>query len=222
MDLTRALTLNNKAIMLVSEHRDQEAVIALTQALTQLKGALGSSSVNGTLGGVSRLHECAVHHSTFTLPDFQDSTCYIYNNALFFSLPSSSDFLPSDEDVNVYTSTIILNIALLYHRKGRTGNSSCLRKAEKMYEMIGKLLTNDANIQGTALLVKVAATNNLSQLRYERGDYNSSCDGFKYLGSLMNYAGDNLHKAKCEDHVYKGMLLNAMMLISSPDAAAAA
>jgi hypothetical protein len=114
-----------------------------------------------------------------------------------------------------------LNIALAYHRRGLSGNSASLFKAEKMYELVGKLLGNSDADQGTSLLVKIAAINNLSQLRHDQGDYASSQKGFQYLGTLINYAGKQLHFTKCEEHVYNGMLLNAL-LVFPPYAAPAA
>jgi hypothetical protein len=137
-----------------------------------------------------------------------------------FSLDNDSTALPSDA-IHTYASVIILNIALAYHRQGISENPAWLRKAEKMYEMVGKLLGSSDTNQGTALLVKVAAINNLSQLRYGQGDFVFSRKGFQYLSSLLSYAGANLHQTKCQDHVYKGMLLNAL-LVAPSDAAPAA
>ena len=215
MDMTNALRLNNEGVMLLLENRDQEAVTSLTQSLNQVKGLL-SVSQEAPEGSQ---HKDVIHHSTYTLPNLQNQNCFIYSNALMFSL--TSDNLPSSEDIHVYTAVIILNIALAYHRKGLSGNAGCLIKAEKMYEMVGKLLEGDETHCGTSLLVKVAAINNLSQLRFDQGDYQFSRDGFNYLGCLINVAGDNLQHTKCEDHVYRGMLLNAL-LVSPPDAAPAA
>lgn len=222
MDLTHALRLNNEGVMLLLGNRDQEAESSLRSALDRVRGLLAASSEDA--GADCR--ESAIpskpfiHHSTYTLPNLQDVSCFVYSNALVFSLDNDSTALPSD-DIHAYASVIILNIALAYHRRGISENPEWLRKAEKMYEMVGKLLGSSDTNRGTVLLVKVAAINNLSQLRYGQGDFVFSCKGFQYLSSLLSYAGANLHQTKCQDHVYKGMLLNAL-LVAPPDAAVAA
>jgi hypothetical protein len=218
MDLAHALRLNNEGVVLLLEKRDQEAVVTLTQSLNQVKGLLTSAPENSD-GEPSLPAKTFIHHSTYNLPNLQDLNCFIYSNALMFSL--TSDSTPSSEDIHVFTSVIILNIALAYHRRGLARNPGCLFKAEKMYEMIGKLLGDSEVKRGTALLVKVAAINNLSQLRHDQGDFAFSSEGFQYLGSLIDFAGENLYHTKCEEHVYKGMLLNAL-LVAPPDVAPAA
>jgi hypothetical protein len=221
MDLTRALRLNNEGIMLLLGNRDQEAESKLTSALSQVTGLfLAASEDTGAECESATPSKPFIHHSTYTLPNLQDVSCFVYSNALVFSFDSESTALSSD-DVRTYTSVIILNIALAYHRRGISENPECLRKAEKMYEIVGHLLRSSDTNQGTALLVKIAAINNLSQLRYGQGDFVFSREGFQYLGSLLSYAGANLHQTKCQDHVYTGMLLNAL-LATPPDKAPAA
>jgi hypothetical protein len=219
MDLAHALRLNNEGVMLLLENRDQEAVVTLTQSLNDVKGLLTSAREKSE-GEPSLPSKTFIHHSTYTLPNLEDLNCFIYSDALMFSL--TYDSMPSSsEDIHVFTSVIILNIALAYQRRGRAGNPGCLFKAEKMYEMVCKLLEGSEVNRGTALLVKLAAINNISQLRHDQGDYTFSSEGFQYLGSLISFAGENLHHTKCEEHVYKGMLMNAL-LVAPPDAAPAA
>jgi hypothetical protein len=222
MDLRNALRLNNEGIMLLLENRDQEALVSFTESLTQVKRLFAASEEDdNTYGQTPMPMNAIIHHSTSVIPNLHDVSCFIYNSALVFSL-LDSDCTPSDGgDLHVYTSVIILNIALAFHRRGLTGNSAFLLKAEKMYEMVGKVLGNSDVDQGTALLVKIAAINNLSQLRHDQGDYAFSQQGFRYLGSLINYAGEQLHCTKCEEHMLRGMLLNAFF-VTAPDAAPAA
>jgi hypothetical protein len=208
MDLRNALRLNNEGIMLLLENRDKEALATLTESLNQVKKLLTASEEVSTNGQTPMSMNAIIHHSTYTIPNLHDVNCFIYNSALMFSLLDSDCTPCSRDDIHVHTSVIILNIALAFHRRGLSGNSACLLlKAEKMYEMVGELLGNSEGNQGTALLVKIAAINNLSQLRHDQGDY--------------AFAGEQLHCTKCEEHVYKGMLLNAL-LVTPPDAAPAA
>ena len=90
-----------------------------------------------------------------------------------------------------------------------------------MYEMVGKLLSTSTAAQGTELLVKTAAINNLSQLRYDHGDYAFAREGFQYLASLISYAGEGLQAFNGEEDVYRGMVLNAL-LVTPPETAPAA
>ena len=110
-------------------------------------------------------------------------------------------------------------------------------RAEKMYDMVTILLEDvdgdyDDNSDDdivcatnttTALLVKIAAVNNLSQLQREMGDYESSRDGFEYLGELIDFAEYHLKTTLLwnQEDTIMGMLLN-VLLATSPEAAGAA
>jgi hypothetical protein len=199
MNLRNALRLNNEGIMLLLENRDQEALVSFTESLKQVKGLLAASEEDNTNGQTPAMSMNAViHHSTSMIPNLHDPSCFIYNSALMFSLLDISDCTPSGDDIQVHTSVIILNIALAFHRRGLTGNSAFLLKAEKMYEMVGKILGNSEDgDQGTALLVKIAAVNNLSQLRHGRGDYASSQEGFRRLPyHILRWRVATLHKVQ--------------------------
>ena len=200
--------------------RDQEGVRYLTESLNIVKSMLSGSddSISSDQEHRSQASTAIIHQESCPLSNLQDINCFIYSNALIFSLDSACPL--SEDDVHIYSATIILNIALAYHRRGLTGNPSSLLKAEMMYEMITKLLGSEEN-HGTSLVVLLAAINNLSQLRHDRGLYDASLEGFKYLGSLINFAGNNVNISLQNEQIYKGMLLN-VLLVSAPDAAAAA
>jgi hypothetical protein len=198
MNLRNALRLNNEEIMLLLENRDQEALVSFTESLKQVKGLLAASEEDNTNGQTPAMSMNAViHHSTSMIPNLHDPSCFIYNSALMFSLLDISDCTPSGDDIQVHTSVIILNIALAFHRRWLTGNSAFLLKAEKMYEMVGKILGNRDVDQGTAFLVKIAAVNNLSQLRHGRGDYAFSQEGFRRLPyHILRWRVATLHKVQ--------------------------
>ena len=127
-------------------------------------------------------------------------------------------------------------------QQGTTSRSAAAQewrtRAEKMYDMVTMLLEDvDGDTFGThhdedivvatntttALLVKIAAVNNLSQLRREMGDYESSRDGFEYLGELIDFAEYHLKTTLLwnQEDTIMGMLLN-VLLATSPEAAGAA
>jgi hypothetical protein len=116
---------------------------------------------------------------------------------------------------------IIFNIALIYHRQSKLGRSSCLPKAGRMYQMVAKLLGCDsAHNNGTALILKLAALNNLSLIQYEQNNFDASRRGFEQLVWTVNSA-THLPYA-CHVNV-NDMLLNALLTSSyHPRPAAAA
>lgn len=224
MDLHTALQLNNEGVRLLLAGNDVDGMTYLTDALTRVKMMLSSRRGTDTVtyphgAGVTPPNVQFMHGATYKLAGLHDDCCFIYGNALIFNM--DYNVMPSTDYIHIYTSVIILNVALAYHRRGLSANATCLLKAEKMYEMVGKLLATSTAAQGTELLVKTAAINNLSQLRYDQGDYAFARDGFQYLASLISYAGDRLHAFNCEEDVYRGMVLNAL-LVSAPDTAPAA
>ena len=224
MDLLAALQLNNEGVRLLLAGNDVDGMTYLTDALTRVKTLLSSGQGADSMAyrhGVSITPPNVqfMHGATYKLAGLQDDCCFIYGNALIFNLDNKT--LPSSDHVHIYTSVIILNVTLAYHRRGLSANAACLFKAEKMYEMVGKLLSTSTAAQGTELLVKTAAINNLSQLRYDHGDYAFAREGFQYLASLISYAGEGLQAFNGEEDVYRGMVLNAL-LVTPPETAPAA
>ena len=139
-----------------------------------------------------------------------------------------------------------MNIALTYHRQAiisarnqalHTNEHEWRIRAERMYDMVTLLLEDvDDDVYGngedatthsptitSSLLVKIAAVNNVSQLRRDQGDYESSRDGFEYLGELIDFAEHYLKTTMLwnQEDTIMGMLLN-VLLATSPEAAGAA
>jgi hypothetical protein len=218
-----ALRLNNEGVMLLLlENREQQAVTCLTQALNMVKDLLAKPSDDNRSSSNPFNKALNIQLTAHSLPNLQDSYCFICCSLLAFSLEEAEETFPSEATLQVYSAVIILNIALAYHRKGVSGNAACLAKAGKMYGVVTNLLSGCENNQGIALVAKLASINNLSQLRHSQGDYNFSQEGFQYLGDLINVAGENLERLSvCNAQMYKGMLLN-ILCVAPPDAAPAA
>lgn len=222
MDLAHALRLNNEAVSLLLQNRDREAMVLFTNSLNEIKQLVGNESNEDAMIEDSSRAPLSIHDATHTVPGLQDYACFVYSSALTFTAETISRNMPSDDrEANQFASVVLLNVALAYHHTGLRGNQTALEKAERLYDMVCQLLAPNEICQGTALLVKAAAINNLAQIRHHRGDYVFALEGFKYLGSLFACFGDNLHHTKCQETVYTGMLLNAL-LFSPPDAAPAA
>jgi hypothetical protein len=221
MNLSHALQLNNEGVNLLLQNRDSEAVLLFTNSLNEIKQLVVTGEVPNKGSDISFRSPLFVHDATHTVPGLQDLACFIYGNALTFSSETVNRNMPSEDQSNHLASSVLLNVALVYHRTGLRGNQAALEKAERLYDMVCQLLVANDICHGTALLVKAAAINNLAQIRHHRGDYAFALERFKYLGSLFACFGENLHHTKGLQAVYLGMLLN-VLLITPPGAAPAA
>jgi hypothetical protein len=245
--LDTALRLNNEGVSLLLQKKDAAAVHYLTEALTMVKQALGQQPGldESSESLVLPSEELQVHDSIYTIPDFTSNDCFIYNGAIVFPSSSTTPIRSEEQDVNVYSACIILNIAMIYHRQGLLcGNKRrvCLDKADLMYDMVSRLVMGDDGGGGTALLVQLASLNNRSLIRLEQGDYDYSRSSFYLLTRILHgtqdeqvqrlfQSGDvansniarNHHHHHYQDggEAVQGMLLNAL-LANTPTTAAAA
>eukprot|EP00980_Cylindrotheca_fusiformis_P001854 scaffold414_cov109-Cylindrotheca_fusiformis.AAC.17 len=225
MDLSRALRINNEAVALLMQNRDEEAMILFTNSLNTVKQLTKiGSGLPSKIGGQNRTLRSPpsnIHNATHTVPGLQDYSCFIYDSVHTFSMETINKNMPSAHLAIQCAAVIILNVALLYHHTALRSNQAALEKAELLYDMVCKLLEGKDMCQGTALLVKAAAINNLAQLHYHRGAYDFALEGFKTLGRLFDLFGGKLQLAMCQETVYQGMLLNSLVL-KTPAAACAA
>ena len=116
----------------------------------------------------------------------------------------------SEAHMNIYSAAIIYNIALVYHRQGvKYCKNVCLEKAEKMYDMLLKLVGYSGDIasldesmlpqDGTALLLRIAAINNCSLIRLDKGDYDFPRHGFHHLSRVLTSLGNDNARALFEN-----------------------
>jgi hypothetical protein len=237
--LKRALRLNNEGVQHLLNQRDNEADDCFTQSLSWLKYALSCDEMDGYEDQSLLVADdddyddesdepifcttSSIHQATHSIPDLQDPICFIYSNALVFALEDPILQCCSD-NFHVCSAVVLLNIAMAYHRRAiLSGNSEWRVKAEKMYEMIIKLsdCNNTEEHHDTALLTKIASINNLSQLCHSEGDYESSRDGFEYLGEVLLDAEAQLCSLLCHEEIVTGMILNIMLAKSQVIAPAA-
>jgi len=180
--LDKALQLNNTAVSLLLANNCKDAVTCLSEALTSIKFFLSSISTE-TVNNVHQRCHVEPNHDSFSLPAFGRKECFLFDQLIVFPLQQSC------EDIaHIYSSGIILNIALAYHREYINGNKQCFEKAEKLYRMILKLL-NRAENEGVALLIQFAALNNLSQLVQEQSNSDLATNGFKSLQRQLQLSG---------------------------------
>ena len=229
-----AIRLNNEGVALLVAGDDQAAAVALSHALSFVKGLLSSLTQPCDLRGpllapessdVNKLSSCSSAmevcgnelriHSMKPLPYLQDIDFFIHNHTMSISpdSPRTNEMLP------IYSACVILNLALAYHRRGKQAHIiPCILKAEKMYATIEKLLSG-INNNATAKILRIAATNNLSQIRYQRGEYERARDDVELLAYLVRDVASV--RALLGDDELNGLLCN-VFLFTPPDFAAAA
>eukprot|EP00980_Cylindrotheca_fusiformis_P022998 scaffold10009_cov105-Cylindrotheca_fusiformis.AAC.3 len=217
MDLSQALRINNEGVGLLMQNRDREAIVLFINALNAMKQqTTNESELSSKIESQSdtpRSSPTNIHDATHTVPGLQDHSSFIYDDVLTFSLETINKNTHSANLAIQYASVVILNVALVYHCNGLRSNKNALDKAELLYDMVGRLLGNSDICQGTVLLVKAAAMNNLAQLRYHRGAYGFALEGFRHLGLLLARFGGNLRHTNCQETAYQGWL-GFWMLIS--------
>lgn len=216
--LSQVVSLNNEGVRFLLQQRHKEAIHRFVSALSLVKQLLAHQPTRRSNDHEPPPH--FIHDSTDVILGLQDISCFVFANAITLSPQAISTCPISESIANEMSSVILLNVALVYHHAGLT-ETEHISKAEAMYEAANQLIAINERRQGTGLLIKAACINNLAQIRHGRGDYSYSLEGFKYVGSLFASFGEVLQSSKCEQEVYRGMLMNAL-LITPPSLAAAA
>jgi hypothetical protein len=93
--------------------------------------------------------------------------------------------------ISTFVAAVVFNLALAYHFAGSCPNTpfpTMIKKAEGLYGMVLQLLDGDTtclvlveDMMHVVLIIKSACINNLSQIRYSKGD----CDGAR-MGLLRH------------------------------------
>lgn len=249
--VNHAIALNNEGVLLLlASGEDRKAVDTLTRSLSLMKCLLDEeasrdSSSHGNREGSdcddlphhrSQDSECPpmvqpsgrikLHDTCHPLPNLTDSSYFIYNH-LITLLPAEDPDLAvcesGDSQLTVYSACIIMNLALAYHRNGRVGNGSCLRKAESLYGLVDHLLSGWAcHANATAQMVRVAALNNLTLLFHECNNWNLAQQGLESFSFLMRtYSERQTYEDVFEPRIWSALVLNILFL-NSPHLAAAA
>jgi hypothetical protein len=237
--LNCALQLNNEGVTLMTTNQDQEALQSLSRSLQLVKQVLypfqeqeEQETFYGSTDSIATTRAAILHNDTYALENLGDnSQSFVYNNAVTFSLESDKDGdCPpprGEKNLHVCIATIIFNITLVYHRQGKIGKPACIVKAIRMYERVIELIGSSLDIQGTALLIQLAAINNLSQIRQEQGDLKSSQEGFHLLAwrigtTTTNEQGSHSFTGVVKPEQVEGMLLNILFSSSAYLSSAAA
>jgi hypothetical protein len=180
------MSLNNRAASLLLTGDNQQAVALLSKALSSVRRELAfARSSHKSFTTESSLE---LHHDSFELPFFRDQQFYIYNLAIALSVEQSQSSVIGVEQAPAFSSVIMFNLALAYHRMAlTTRNKKCAEKAVSVYKLVLRLLRHFDFI-GTVGVVRLASINNLSQLRYDQGHFDLAEQGMAHLSAGLRRA----------------------------------
>jgi hypothetical protein len=186
-----------------------------------------SSPPAGSSPPIALVENICIHKSSSPLSSLTGRQNYIYNRAFHFSMEDAVTYSTTRTSIartaHIYCAIIIFNVALAYHMGYLNGNKACAKRAIMLYSKVLKLLLKNrrgvAGGSSTAGIMKVAAMNNISQLRFEEGDYHRAQEGLDQLYyELMAILKDVPQELQNE---YREILMNVIFL-KAPKVAAAA
>jgi hypothetical protein len=207
-----AANLNNAGVISLLEGNDASAIESMTRAMQLMKEEISKRPANVRTASSTPREGT----ETVEIPRMESSDTIIFNQAVRFP----TDFtLPNDVDLIIYISCVIFNLALSHHFKASCcGHDISTVKAEKLYGMVLKLLDDSTLTVHTALVVKLACINNLSQIRHSQGDYKHAREALSQVSYFMNQSSN---RAMFDEPEIQGLLMN-VLLLKEPMAAKAA
>jgi sulfur transfer complex TusBCD TusB component (DsrH family) len=213
----KAAHLNNDGVAALLKGDQSYAIESMAKAIQLMKTEFDQQARSAA--GVQHSAVARIEiTSTVEIPSTMESSdTIVFNQAI--RLPADAHSL-SEFDIKIYLSAVIFNLALAHHFKA-SGNAVCTTKAEKLYCMALKLLDDNALNVHTGLVVKLACINNLSQIRYSRGDYKNAREGVNQVSSFMRRQQSS-NQAMFEEPEIQGLLMNMLLLFKAPVVASAA
>jgi hypothetical protein len=217
--LDLVIELNNEGVShVLTDNEDEQAVSCFSKALGILKKIITEEEGNeDDMSPSLRILHSLIH----PLPQLQESNFFLFNSIISFKQRCVKETPPRLADYHIYCAVIILNIAMVYHRQAISGEQDAIFKAEKFYNMVTHIVENCDSNQGTELVLKLAAVNNLSGICFGKGEFESSEEGFRTIAWLVSSTQVD-RSSLLNSMVVEGMLLNALMVNRLAAAAAAA
>lgn len=210
----QAAELNNQGVIGLIEGHNSSAIDSMTKSIKLMKQELAkcTSDISSCLKSTS---PARTELSTVEIPDMEssDDNHEVFNQAIH--IPSTGD--ESDLDIHVYSAAVIFNLALAHHRLGMQGDDVYQQKALKLYTMVLKVLDDSLIEFRAAIMIKLATINNLTQIRFTKGDYDQAREGLDHLAGFLRIANGEV---LAEPQV-AGLLMNVLMF-RAPKVAAAA
>ena len=221
-----AIRLNNKGVGALVDCNDNLAVESLSKSIRIMKMGLANlpenkqstSDEDGSYFFGTDMSE-EESHMAVELPQMeQGQETFIFNQALHLNEKLDLCCIePSEEEIHLYTATVIFNLALAHHRRGLgNGVSALLFKAEKLYSMLLKLLAHQGyNKSRMALTVKLASIYNLASLRFDAGNFEEAREGLGHLSTIVHSGSHSeciTNLPMFQEPDLRELLLNVLML----------
>jgi tetratricopeptide (TPR) repeat protein len=211
------ISLNNRAVSLLLAGDNQQAVVLLSKAFSYVRRELASARSSHKKFAQSSIE--FLQHDSFELPFFRDRQFYIYNLAITLSTEQSPSVI-GVEQAPAFSSVIMFNLALTYHRVAlTTRNKLCSDKAISLYQLVLRLLRS-FDFLGTVGVVKLASINNLAQLRYDQGHFDLAEQGMAHLPAGLRRVAEVGKHCLADTQLYG--FLSSLFLLKAPDIAPAA
>jgi hypothetical protein len=183
-----AVSLNNKAVSMISAGDNHKAVQLLKRSFNLMKAAGLAAVREQCAGKVSPLlapsTTAPVVHETVPLPHMHNRRWFLYSKALRFNTENLSvaTFL---NDFHIFSAVVMFNLALIYHRSALCGNQKSSRTATTLYSLVLQLVGRPKSCSRslTSMIVKLAATNNLAQISNESGKTKLAQEGLEHLSA---------------------------------------
>lgn len=189
LNLFDAVSLNNKAVSMISAGDHQKAVQFLKRSFNLMKAAkLAAGREQQCAGNASPplapSTTAPVVHETVPLPHMHNRRWFMYSKALRFDTENLSvaAFL---KDFHIFSAVVMFNLALIYHRSALCGNQKSSRTATNLYNLVLQLVGRPKSCSRslTSMIVRLAATNNLAQISNESGKTKLAQEGLEHLSA---------------------------------------
>lgn len=122
---------------------------------------------------------------------------------------------------SIESASILLNMALCYHLNSMRPNplEGGIKNAVDLYQMAYGLAIQ-AHVDKRSQKIIMTSLNNLSQIKYDRGEFEAASVYLNDLSMYINYLGNKVHRSYVGD--LHECMLNAMILKNQYHNAAAA
>jgi tetratricopeptide (TPR) repeat protein len=210
----QAAKLNNEGVSLLEESDTQRALQIFQQSLALMRRTVNDIEDNDSkehMGNNLESFTYPLRQSPITLPNLQSGNFYIYNGAVF--LPEDLA-ISEDEDFQqvlaVFSSIILLNLALAFHLDGKcSGREASLKKAGRLYQMVLQLLNETESTDTEVAVLALLAFNNMAHIHFEHCDYESCRACLESVFGLVESL-PSLHTSLSEAEV-QGLTLNIVL-----------
>lgn len=203
---------NNEAVSRLASGNVSGALNCFKKAVAFIRSGLDAPRCRNPLpeaGMTESFVSLDLIEDAISLPDLSDCNCYIYNKVHLIRL-KSLEGVKTSVAASAVASIVIFNMALTYHRVG-WNNSKCVDRAINLYKMVLRIVQyGSESFRDVHGLLKCAAMNNQSQLRFEQGHYALAREGLDSLFPLVAMPNDE--QPKLQPSELNGLIMNVLFL----------